>query len=170
MTTRQATTLMVSWKSRKRRMLRYRLRPHITARAILAKELSRMVISLASLATLVPSPIDSPTWAAFSAGASFVPSPVTATICPFLSSASTKRRLSIGRARLTMQMSVAALVSSSSLIAAICSPVTIAWDVSAGSFSPICVATSAAVRAVSPVTIFKDIPASWQSATACGTS
>ena len=50
---------------------------------MLLNESSRRVMSLASLATEVPLPIDRPTWAWFSAGASFVPSPVTATTAPF---------------------------------------------------------------------------------------
>ena len=78
-TVRQAATLTVSWKSMNRCMLRYSERPHMTARAMLPNELSMIVMSLASLATDVPSPIDRPTFAALSAGASFVPSPVTAT-------------------------------------------------------------------------------------------
>ena len=48
----------------------------MTARTIDEKELSIMVMSEASFATEVPSPIDRPTWAAFRAGASLVPSPV----------------------------------------------------------------------------------------------
>lgn len=60
-------------------MFLYNDRPHITAFPMDEKELSMMVMSLASFATDVPSPIDSPTCAAFSAGASLVPSPVTAT-------------------------------------------------------------------------------------------
>ena len=51
----------------------------MTARTIDEKELSIMVMSEASFATEVPSPIDRPTWASFRAGASLVPSPVTAT-------------------------------------------------------------------------------------------
>ena len=78
-TIRHAVTFTVSWKSKKRWMFWYSERPHITAFPIDANELSTMVMSLASLATDVPSPIDRPTWAAFKAGASLVPSPVTAT-------------------------------------------------------------------------------------------
>ena len=76
---RHAVTLTVSWKSRNRCIFWYSERPHITALPIDANELSTMVMSLASFATDVPSPIDKPTWAAFKAGASLVPSPVTAT-------------------------------------------------------------------------------------------
>ena len=63
-------------------MFWYRDRPHITAVAIELKESSSSVISLASFATEVPDPIESPTCAWFRAGASFVPSPVTATTSP----------------------------------------------------------------------------------------
>lgn len=55
----------------------------MTAVPILLNESSSNVISLASLATEVPVPIDKPTCAWFRAGASFVPSPVTATTAPF---------------------------------------------------------------------------------------
>ena len=51
----------------------------MTALPMLENELSMMVMSDASLATEVPSPIDKPTCAECNAGASFVPSPVTAT-------------------------------------------------------------------------------------------
>ena len=81
-TTRQAQTLTASWNRMKRWILLYSERPHNTALLMLANELSRIVMSLASLATAVPSPIERPTWAALSAGASFVPSPVTATTSP----------------------------------------------------------------------------------------
>ena len=81
-TTAQAMTLIVIWYMIKRCMFLYKDLPHFTASAIVWNELSRMVMSLASLATAVPSPIDNPTLATLSAGASLVPSPVTATTCP----------------------------------------------------------------------------------------
>jgi len=56
-----------------------------------------MIISAASLATYVPAiPIANPTSATFKAGASFVPSPVTATTCPFSIRPSTNAYLSCG--------------------------------------------------------------------------
>ena len=58
-----------------------------------------MVMSEASLATDVPSPIESPTWAVLSAGASFVPSPVTATHLIIGLKGFYETFLSIGRAR-----------------------------------------------------------------------
>ena len=56
-----ATKLIVSWKTMKRWIFLYNERPHITAVPILLKESSSNVISLASLATEVPVPIDKPT-------------------------------------------------------------------------------------------------------------
>jgi len=54
--------------------------PQRTALTIEVKLSSRRIISAASLATSVPAfPIAKPTSALFKAGASFVPSPVTAT-------------------------------------------------------------------------------------------
>jgi len=63
-------------------MFLYSERPHMTAVAMLLNESSISVMSLASFATDVPEPMDRPTCAKFSAGASFVPSPVTATTSP----------------------------------------------------------------------------------------
>ena len=81
----QALKLIVSWKTRKRWIFSYSDRPHQTALVIEAKESSRRMMSLASRATSVPAiPIASPTSACLSAGASFVPSPVTATTAPGL--------------------------------------------------------------------------------------
>ena len=115
-TMRHAATLMVIWNKMKRWMLWYSERPQVTARAMLWNELSRMVMSLASLATLVPSPIERPIWAAFKAGASLVPSPVTATTSPFCCKSFTRRSLSMGRARDMILMSPTRPSSSSSLM------------------------------------------------------
>ncbi len=61
-------------------MASYTLRPHITATTMDLKLSSKRMIDAASRATAVPDmPIAKPTSAFFSAGASFVPSPVTAT-------------------------------------------------------------------------------------------
>ena len=56
-----AVMLTISWKNRKRWMFLYNERPHITACAIEPNESSSNVMSLASLATLVPDPNDKPT-------------------------------------------------------------------------------------------------------------
>ena len=81
-TIRQAQTLIVIWNRMKRLMFKYKDRPHRMPLPMLENELSMIVTSLASLALAVPSPIESPTCAFFRAGASFVPSPVTATTSP----------------------------------------------------------------------------------------
>mmetsp|Transcript_8943 Transcript_8943/g.20556 ORF Transcript_8943/g.20556 Transcript_8943/m.20556 type:complete len:238 (+) Transcript_8943:1388-2101(+) len=75
-----ATKLTVSWNCRNLQMLSYTQRPHLTAITIELKLSSIRMMSDASLATSVPAiPIEKPTSAFLSAGASLVPSPVTAT-------------------------------------------------------------------------------------------
>ena len=165
-----ATKLIVSWNSTNRWMLRYSERPHITAVAMLLNESSSSVMSLASLATEVPVPIDSPTCAKFSAGASFVPSPVTATTSPFCCSSLTSRCLSSGRARDMIFNDCTRSSSSSSLSAANSEPVMWLRSVSSAVHRPICRPISLAVAGVSPVTIFTSMPADKHSATAAGTS
>lgn len=96
----------------------YNERPHMTAVPMLLNESSSNVISLASLATEVPVPIESPTCAWFSAGASLVPSPVTATTAPFCCKSCTKRCLSVGRARDIILRSVTRSSASSSVSSA----------------------------------------------------
>ena len=127
-------------------------------------------MSLASLATEVPVPIESPTCAWLSAGASFVPSPVTATTAPFCCSNCTRRCLSVGRARDIIFKSITLSNASSSLNSAKATPVMRLRSVSSGFHSPIWRAISVAVPGVSPVTILIPIPADWHLATAAGTS
>ena len=158
-TVRHATTLIVIWNRMKRWIFRYSERPHSTACAMLANELSRMVISLASLATAVPSPIDSPTCALLRAGASLVPSPVTATTSPNSWSRRTRRSLSIGRARARIFSRDTRSSSSSSEREANWLPVRISSSEDPSSQSPICRAISLAVPEVSPVMILTVIPA-----------
>ena len=75
-------------------------RPSRIAATIVAKLSSARIMSAASLATSVPAmPIATPMSAAFSAGASFTPSPVIATIRPSAWSASTIRSLCSGATR-----------------------------------------------------------------------
>ena len=75
-------------------------RPSRTAATIVAKLSSARIMSAASLVTSVPvMPIATPMSAALSAGASFTPSPVIATICPSAWSASTMRSLCSGATR-----------------------------------------------------------------------
>ena len=71
--------------------------PHLQAFTIEANESSRMIMSAACLATSVPViPIANPTSAFLRAGASFVPSPVTATTSPNCLRPVTRRYLSSG--------------------------------------------------------------------------
>ena len=73
-------------------MLLKTARSSSTALTMLAKLSSSSTMSAASLATSVPAiPIAIPMCALLSAGASFTPSPVAATTCPFRFSASTIR-------------------------------------------------------------------------------
>ena len=135
-------------------------------------------MSDASLATAVPSPIDNPTCAAFNAGASFVPSPVTATTSPLACSASTNRFLSMGRARAMTFRLLTLLRSSSSLSSDNSGPVIthglpascLSSSVLSVSIIPTSRAISIAVPMVSPVTILMSIPALRHSSTAAGTS
>ena len=127
-------------------------------------------MSLASFATEVPVPIESPTCAWFSAGASLVPSPVTATTSPFRCNNCTRRCLSVGRARDMIFKSVTRSSASSSLSSAKATPVMRLRSVSSGFHSPIWRAISVAVPGVSPVTILILMPADWHFATAAGTS
>ena len=129
-----------------------------------------MVMSDASFATFVPSPIDKPTCAALRAGASFVPSPVTATTWCWACKASTNRFLSIGRARAMIFRLFTRLESSSSLRASNSEPVITQLSQSFSVHSPTCRPISFAVPGVSPVTILTSIPASRHSRTAAGTS
>ena len=121
-TTSKAVKLIVNWNMTKRWIFLYNDRPHMTAVTMLRNESSSNVMSLASLATEVPDPIDRPTWAKFNAGASFVPSPVTATTSPSVCNNFTNRCLSNGRARLITFKSLIRCRASSSLNAAKSTP------------------------------------------------
>ncbi len=79
------------------RILSYIARPPSTAVTIVAKLSSASTMSAASLVTSVPvMPMATPISACLRAGASFTPSPVMATICPFFFSALTIRILCSG--------------------------------------------------------------------------
>ena len=95
----------------------------MTACTMLRNESSSSVMSLASLATLVPEPSDRPTWARFRAGASLVPSPVTATTSPRCCNRLTSRCLSEGRALDRTFSPPTMFRASSSLMAANSAPV-----------------------------------------------
>ncbi len=80
-------------------ILAYTARPSSTAWTIDAKLSSIRIMSAASLATSVPTiPIATPMSAFFRAGASFTPSPVTATTCPSSCITLTTRSLCSGAA------------------------------------------------------------------------
>ena len=145
----------------------------MTACVMLRNESSISVMSLACLATLVPLPNDSPTWARFRAGASLVPSPVTATTAPRSCSSRTKRCLSDGRARDITFSSLTTFSASSSLMAANSAPVIVNSGLSipdCESKMPACRAISNAVTDVSPVTILTSMPACRHCLMAAGTS
>ena len=169
-TSRRAVRLTTNWKKMNLCMLRYSERPHCTALTILVNESSMRVMSLAFFATLVPEPNESPTWAWLRAGASFVPSPVTATTSPCFCSRFTRRCLSVGLARLITFSLCTLWYASSSLNAAKSGPVICAPSGILSCQIPICLAISMAVADVSPVTIFTSMPALLHDLTAPGTS
>ena len=79
----RAQQFTVSWNCRNLRIESKMLRPHRTAFTMELKLSSRRMMAAASLATSVPAiPMAKPTSAFFNAGASLVPSPVTATTSP----------------------------------------------------------------------------------------
>ena len=128
---------------------------------MVAKLSSVRIITAASLETSVPvMPMATPMSAAFSAGASFTPSPVIATTLPERLSSCTSRILSSGATRAITPMSSSCASRSSSLIAANSVPV------SARPSMPSSPAIAAAVVAWSPVIIRTRMPASWHSAMA----
>ena len=120
-------------------------------------------MSLASLATEVPDPIESPTLAKLSAGASFVPSPVTATTSPLLLQ-QTHEPLFVERPRARHDLQFTARVraahrrssaANSTYRSCGCGPLSagVVPQVRSGGRS------QRAVAAVSPVTILTAIPA-----------
>ena len=120
----------------------------------MAKLSSVRIIAAASFETSVPViPIAMPMSARLSAGASFTPSPVIATMCPFRFSVSTSRTLSSGVTRAMTPISSICASSSSSLMAANSAPVM------ARPVMPRFFAIAAAVTAWSPVIMRTWIPA-----------
>mmetsp|Transcript_8369 Transcript_8369/g.12167 ORF Transcript_8369/g.12167 Transcript_8369/m.12167 type:complete len:278 (-) Transcript_8369:2556-3389(-) len=88
----RATTLTVSWNCKNLPIDSNTLRPHFTACTMDLKLSSFSTISHAFCAILVPTiPMAKPTSAAARAGASFVPSPVTATTSGYLRTSSLLR-------------------------------------------------------------------------------
>ena len=89
-----------SRKRRNLRMLARMARPSRTAVTMVAKLSSARIMSAASFVTSVPvTPMATPMSADFSAGASFTPSPVMATMLPSAWRASTIRSLCSGATR-----------------------------------------------------------------------
>ena len=72
----RAHILTVNWKIMNFRIDLKMVLPNRIAFVIDRKLLSKIIISLAYLASSVPEPIEKPTSAFFKAGASFMPSPV----------------------------------------------------------------------------------------------
>lgn len=98
--TETATIFTVSWNWMNLRIESYIFLPQSTALTIELKLSSIKIIAAASLATEVPlTPIAKPTSAFLKAGASLVPSPVTATILPRSLRPVTRQYLSSGRER-----------------------------------------------------------------------
>ncbi len=92
-----AARLTVIWNYKNFLMFSLMLRPQRHAFTMEAKLSSRRIISAANLATSVPViPMANPTSAFFKAGASLVPSPVTATTSPHSLKAVTRTYLSSG--------------------------------------------------------------------------
>mmetsp|Transcript_8941 Transcript_8941/g.29392 ORF Transcript_8941/g.29392 Transcript_8941/m.29392 type:complete len:331 (-) Transcript_8941:2057-3049(-) len=164
-----ATRLMVIWNCRNLRMLLKTERPQSTARTMEEKRSSRMMMSDASLATSVPErPIERPTSDSERAGASFVPSPVTATTSPRFLSARTSSYLSCGVER-------ASTCSFGSTSLSFASSPSMARNVGPSIAMPSVriphsVAMCLAVRTLSPVTMRTTMPASWHVLTASDTS
>ena len=143
-------------------------RPQCTALTMVAKESSSITISLASLDTSVPAmPMAMPTSAFLMAGASLMPSPVTATTLPWAFRAFTTRILITGVLRAITRMRPISRDSSSSLISSI-------WRASTAicrsSRMPSSLAMAVAVTMLSPVSILSSMPALRQRSTAPGTS
>ena len=89
----RAAMEVLSWNRRKFLMFKKIDLPSSIADNIVEKSSLRRITSAASLQTSVPLPIAIPTSARFTATPSFTPSPVIATISPWLCNAATIRTL-----------------------------------------------------------------------------
>ena len=167
-TTSTAETLTVSWKRMKRLKLSVMPRPQRMARTMVAKASSSNRMSQASLVTSVPvMPMATPTSASLMAGASLMPSPVTATDSPCALSVRTTRSLTEGveRAMTRTLLSASAKAVSSSFSSS--AAVTARWPPSS---MPSERAMAVAVIRLSPVSIITEMPAVRQASMAGGTS
>ena len=128
------------------RMLSYMARPCSIALTIVAKLSSSNTMSATSRATSVPPrPMAIPISAAFKAGASFTPSPVTATIWPLALYASTIFNLCAGVARAKIigcSCSNTFCSVSASIFSTSTPLITVAWSFT----SPICLPTASPVK------------------------
>ncbi len=102
-----------------------------------------------------------PMSAAFRAGASLTPSPVTAVVCPLPCRACTIRSLCVGLTRAKTGVSSTRSASSSSDSCSTSRPVSTGSSASA---MPSCSAMASAVPAWSPVIMMTRTPAAWQRA------
>lgn len=109
---KMATILTVNWNCKNFLMQSKMFLPYFTAVMILPKLSSSRIMPAAYLATYVPAiPIANPMSAFFSAGASFVPSPVIATTWPICLRPVAKRYLSSGDDRANTLSSLIILVN-----------------------------------------------------------
>ena len=131
-------------------------RPSRMAKPRVAKESSLSTRSDAPLATAVPLPMATATSAAWSAGASLTPSPVTAIVRPARCAAWTMRSFWLGVARATTPTEPSSVASRSSDQPSISAPVT-----TRGVSSPASWAMASAVAGWSPVTTRTWMPAPW---------
>ncbi len=130
-------------------------RPSSIVFTIVVKLSFSKTMSATSFVASVPFiPIAMPTSACFRAGASFTPSPVTATTSPCLFNRSTSLYLCCGDVRAKISVVFRAFLSSESDIFSISFPVMMLWM-----GIPICSPMALAVMALSPVIIFTLIPA-----------
>ncbi|KAG0549504.1 hypothetical protein BDA96_01G261800 [Sorghum bicolor] len=166
-----AATLTVSWNWMNFWMLLKTQRPHLVAVTTVSKLSFMITMSELSLATSVPwMPMDRPTSASLSAGASLVPSPVTATTWPFCFRRCTSTSLSMGRDRaMTRMRSTISSCSSGDMARNSCPSITMASR-SLFEMIPHSMAMARAVRTLSPVTIFTATPALVQASMAVLTS
>lgn len=167
----------------------YTLRPYLTAVKTEQKLSSVSTISQADLATSVPEiPMENPTSAFFKAGASLVPSPVTATTFPYAIRPVTSRYLSSGellartfnsavilsKTDWSATLSTISLLISSETRPPIASlnyfPVMHVYPCDASTDAatiPASLLIAMAVSMLSPVTILTLIPDLWHCYTAC---
>lgn len=144
------------------------LRPQINARTIEWKLSSMMIMSDALFAIWVPfTPIENPTSAFIKAGASFVPSPVTATTLWSFWMHWTKRYLCSGRDlartfKFLMYFSMTSGGSSGEICSIYFPSRTKPSELSPGLVIPTSSAMALAVNLLSPVTITTTTPPRWQ--------